>query len=228
MCRNGFTAHQGTDGSVPEQRYTEAGGVHMLQENAAGFFDARKRELERRPRFNLDELEHVHLEFMNEVPPADGHRQNVLGARHTSVGIGLARAKGRGFPCLVQVFTDHYGRYAPLPAELRVGAVLRVAGEVFEPARFAGIGVARIDWERPLAPDVLNQRAGYRFPEPDELYFPPGYASRVPVRVEGRAFGLDLPLSGGEPGRYLVSVWARFPGSESLVMVSLRTLRVTR
>ncbi|HYP87234.1 MAG TPA: CAP domain-containing protein, partial [Polyangiaceae bacterium] len=36
MAKHGFTAHWGTDGSVPEQRYTEAGGTDMVQENVAG------------------------------------------------------------------------------------------------------------------------------------------------------------------------------------------------
>jgi uncharacterized protein YkwD len=78
MARTGFTGHIGTNGSVPEQRYTESGGVHFVQENAACLFDGKARKLNAAPRFDPAKLAALQKMFMDEVPPNDGHRQNVL------------------------------------------------------------------------------------------------------------------------------------------------------
>src|SRR3954465_4424179 len=43
MAHLGFTAHWGSDGSVPEERYTIPGGGRFGQENAACFSDAARR-----------------------------------------------------------------------------------------------------------------------------------------------------------------------------------------
>src|SRR5262245_32530123 len=63
MAEHGFTAHWGSDGSVPEQRYTEAGGEHMVQENAACFFDGVPRTLDKNAKFDLAELEKLQRAF---------------------------------------------------------------------------------------------------------------------------------------------------------------------
>jgi hypothetical protein len=69
MAKNGYTAHWGTDGSVPEQRYTEAGGEHFVQENAMCFFDEKERELDPHPLFEAVELEKIELAFMSSSSP---------------------------------------------------------------------------------------------------------------------------------------------------------------
>ncbi|HWO08033.1 MAG TPA: CAP domain-containing protein, partial [Polyangiaceae bacterium] len=59
MAHFGYTAHWGTDGSVPEERYTLAGGVHFVQENAACFFDGEQRALDPAARFSRSALEQI-------------------------------------------------------------------------------------------------------------------------------------------------------------------------
>lgn len=49
MAHFGYTAHWGSDGSVPEERYTLAGGDQFVQENAACFGDSVVRELVENP-----------------------------------------------------------------------------------------------------------------------------------------------------------------------------------
>jgi hypothetical protein len=61
------------------------------------------------------------------------------------------------------------------------------------------------------------------------MYWPPGFETRIPVRVTGLRFDLDVPLAEKDkraPGMYELSVWASFPGSEELVMIGLRTIQV--
>lgn len=225
MARHGFTSHWGSDGSVPEQRYTEAGGAHMIQENAACFFDGVTRSLDPHPWFLAPELEAIQRAFLNEVPPDDGHRRNILLPTHTAVGIGLAKPSGRAQPCMTQEYTDQFGTYLELPQQAPVGSSIMVAGEVKDPVQFGGVGVARMPDARPLTVEQLNQTGVYRIPEPHELYFPAGFRGRRPVRVEGSHFAVEVDF-GERPGRYQISVWGRFPGSETLAMVSLRTIAI--
>src|SRR5882757_113059 len=84
MASSGYTAHWGTDGSVPEERYSDAGGTDFVQENAGCLADGEPRELESAPRFQARQLERVEHAFMDEKPPRDGHRKNILKPGHSA------------------------------------------------------------------------------------------------------------------------------------------------
>lgn len=228
MARTGFTAHWGSDGSVPEQRYSEAGGRLLVQENAACFFDNVARELDPKPTFEAVELERIQSAFYNEVPPNDGHRKNILGRWHNRVGVGLAKPVGIQQPCMAQEFADDYGTFDDLPEDATVGQQVTVAGEVREPVRFGGVGIARIEAAAPMPPEELNQTSTYQMPRPYVMFFPPGFKTPKPVQVDGRRFSIEVPLDdGAKPGRYLVSVWGAYPGAgDELVMISLRSILV--
>jgi uncharacterized protein YkwD len=228
MAHLGYTAHWGSDGSVPEERYTRAGGVHFVQENAACFFDADARPLDRDARFEVAALEQIEAAFMGEVPPHDGHRTNILKATHTGLGIGLAQPVGLPQPCMTQEFVDVRGEYEALPSTARVGQRVRIAGELSDPVVFGGVGVSRIEPRHPWSPQQLNGTSSYPIPAPYQTYFPEGYQTPKPVQLVGRRFSIELALSEhGRPGRYGVSVWGIYPKSgEKLVMVSLRVVDV--
>jgi uncharacterized protein YkwD len=227
MVQHGYTAHWGTDGSVPEQRYTEAGGADLVHENVACFFDGQARELEPNPTFTAVELEQIETAFMAETPPNDGHKKNILKKWHTGLGVGLAIPKGIRQPCMSQEFVDHYGEYAALPAKAHVGQVVTVSGEVSAPPVFGAVGVARIDAAHPLTAAHLNTTSLYAMPEPFVLYLPPGFVTPKPVTMKGNHFSIDVPLSDhGRSGRYSVSVWGKFPGDDAFTMVSLRVIDV--
>lgn len=227
MVKNGFTAHWGSDGSVPEQRYTEAGGVHFVQENAACFFDGTPRELDPNPTFTPDQLEQIESAFIHETPPNDGHRKNILKKWHNKLGVGLAKPVGVDQPCMAQEFVDEYGEYDGLPQKAKLGQKITVAGEVTQPAEFGGVGLGRIDPAKKLSAQHLNGTSSYPVPNPKDLYFPAGFKTPKPVKLEGKRFSIDLELKHpAGAGRYEVSVWARYPGDKAFVMVSLRTIDV--
>jgi hypothetical protein len=227
MAKHGFTAHWGSDGSVPEQRYTEAGGTDFVQENVACLFDGVPRDLDPNPRFDPALLEQLQKMFMDEVPPNDGHRRNILKPGHVRVGIGLAQPATVNQPCLAQEFVDDWGDYAELPREAPRNVTLHVKGEVRPPLVFGGVGVARIPLPEAKTAAELNATNVYRIPAPETLYFPPGFKTPKPVKVEGPAFSIDIGL-GPRPsaGRYEVSIWGKTSGQKELFMVSLRTIVV--
>jgi uncharacterized protein YkwD len=230
MAKNGYLGHWGSDGSVPEQRYTEAGGSDMVMENASCFTDEQKRSLDGDPRIDPKQIEQTEAMFFNEKPPHDGHRKNILKPFHKRVGIGVAQpsptASEIAVPCVSQEFIDDYGSYGSVPAKMRPGDTLHVEGSVASPAIFAGVGLARVDAPKPIDVDELNRRRSYPIPQPFQMYWPPGYETPIPVKVTGNRFTIDVPLSdGGKAGLYEVSVWATVPGTKDLVMVSLRTIK---
>ncbi|MDP9036810.1 MAG: CAP domain-containing protein [Myxococcota bacterium] len=230
MAKNGYLAHWGTDGSVPEQRFTEAGGNDMVMENASCFTDEKSRTIDPVARIDAKNIEQTEDMFFHEQPPHDGHRKNILVPWHRRLGIGVAQPVATTHeipvPCIAQEFVDAFGTYSGLPRVAHVGAVLRIEGAVSPPAKFAGIGVARIELPKPLAVSELNRRHSYPIPKPYRMYWPPGYQTPIPVKIAGGRFSLELALSdGGQQGLYEVSVWASVPGTEDLVMVSLRTMR---
>jgi uncharacterized protein YkwD len=233
MASHGYTGHIGTDGSNPESRYTDAGGMDMSQENAGCFADAKARDLDPNPRFEPAAIEKVQAAFMAEKPPSDGHRRNILKPSHTHVGVGLTQAKGLPIVCMAQEFVDRYGTYAAIPKQAKIGRKLRVSGSVEGPAKFTGVGLARTELPVPRQPSDLLRTGSYPIPAPFITYFPKGYVTPIAVEVTGNEFNIEIPLSdnksspsAGRPGLYEVSVWAEIPGIKDFVMVSLRTVQV--
>lgn len=231
MARLGFLGHWGSDGSVPEQRYTEAGGVHMVLENALCFTDELPRKLDPNPLIDPAQVERAESLFFDETPPNDGHRKNILKPTHTKIGVGVAQPVETKTelptPCFTHELVDDYGTYEPLPKRAKVGTTVRIEGELREGAKPTGVGIARLDKPKPIVPAELNRRRSYPVPKPYQMYWGPGFVTPIPVRIEGRKFAIDVPLSDGDrPGMYEVSVWAKIGGSNDHSMVSLRTILV--
>jgi hypothetical protein len=230
MAAHGYLGHWGTDGSVPEQRFTQAGGADMVLENASCFADERARTIDRAPLVQRRSIEQAEDMFFHERPPNDGHRKNILKAWHKKVGIGVAQPVATAteipVPCFAQEFVDSYGSYVPVPQTLKVGSTLHVEGTIDAPAVFSGVGMARVELPKALAVSELNRRRSYPVPAPYQMYWPPGYRTPIPVAVSGGHFQIDLPVSdGGKAGMYEVSVWATVPGSSELTIVGMRTVQ---
>jgi hypothetical protein len=231
MARLGYLGHWGSDGSVPEQRHSEAGGSDMVLENALCFTDEAPRKLNDKPLIDPEQIERAESLFFEEVPPNDGHRKNILRPGHTRIGIGIAQPIATPteipVPCISQELTDGYGIYAPVPARSHVGATVHVEATLSGGARPTGVGVARVPKPAPLRPPELNKRRSYPVPHPYQMYWGPGFKTPIPVKIEGSKMSIDVPLSdAGQAGLYEISVWAKLPGSEEQAMVGLRTILV--
>ena len=231
MAKHGYLGHWGTDGSVPEERITRPGGSDFDMENALCFTDQKERTLDGKAMIDAAQIEKSEAMFFSEVPPNDGHRVNILKPFHKKVGIGvsqpLSTATEIAVPCFSQEFIDPYGTYAPIPKTMHVGSTLHVSGEIQAPAKFAGVGMSRIEAPKPITVAELNTRRSYPIPQPYQMYWPKGYKTPIVVAVDGKQFSIDVPVSdGGKTGLYEVSVWASVPGAGDLVMVSLRTMLV--
>lgn len=237
MAKLGYLGHWGSDGSVPEERHTAAGGADMVLENALCFTDEQKRTLDASPTIDPAQIERAESLFFDEVPPNDGHRKNILKPVHTRVGIGVAQPvetdKEIAVPCFAQEFVDGYGNYAPLPKKAKPGATVHVEGTLASGARPSGVGIARIAVPKPLTPAELNKRRSYPVPKPLQMYWGPGFVTPIQVKIDGSRFSIDVPLAdksqpsqASQVGLYEISVWAKLGASEENTMVSLRTILV--
>jgi uncharacterized protein YkwD len=231
MAVHAYLGHWGSDGSVPEQRLTEAGGADMVLENASCFTDEKARALDASPKIAAADVEKTESMFFNEQPPNDGHRKNILKPFHKRVGIGVAQPVATPTeiptPCFSQEFIDPYGSYSSLPKGLHVGDRLSVSGKGIAPAQITGVGLARVDLPRALPVAEVNKRRSYPVPVPYQVYWPVGFVTPIPLTVKGEDFAITIPVSDqGKPGLYEVSIWAKLPGNPDMVMVGLRTLPV--
>ncbi len=231
MVRLGYLGHWGSDGSVPEQRHTEAGGADMVLENALCFTDEAKRRVDPKPMIDPKQVERAESLFFNEVSPNDGHRKNILRPAHTKVGIGVAQstetAKELPVPCFAQEFTDNYGTYETIPRRAKVGDKVHVEATLAANVRPTGVGVARLPLPKPIPTIELNKRRSYPVPKPHQMYWGPGFVTPVVVKITDQKLAIDVPLSDkGQPGLYEVSVWGKIGTSEEQTMLSLRTIVV--
>ncbi|MBV8172107.1 MAG: CAP domain-containing protein [Candidatus Eremiobacteraeota bacterium] len=86
MLATGNLEHTDSSGRAPMQRYNDMGGkADYYGENvgfrAPGVLD---------PVLLWNVLAKLEAEMMAEVPPNDGHRQNILSSHYNAVGIGVA------------------------------------------------------------------------------------------------------------------------------------------
>jgi hypothetical protein len=231
MAQNGYLGHWGTDGSVPEERFTAAGGADMVLENASCFTDEQHRSLDGNALIDPAQIEKTESMFFHEVPPNDGHRRNILKPWHKKVGVGIAQPRATPteipVPCIAQEFTDDYGDYGSAPKVAHLGERLHVAGKMFAPAKPVGVGLARVDLPHPLTPSAANARRSYPVPQPYQMYWGAGYVTPIPLVVKGEEFAIDVPIGDKQkPGLYELSIWAKLPESPDFQIVSLRTIRV--
>src|SRR5262249_20068247 len=81
--------------------------------------------------FMKSDLDSFESGFINEQPPNDGHRRNILAAEHNGVGIGLSLAwneKGSYRVAMTQEFTNNWGQFSPLPLSVSGDPAFTVSG----------------------------------------------------------------------------------------------------
>ncbi|MHB8074200.1 CAP domain-containing protein [Desulfosporosinus fructosivorans] len=182
-ANNGYISHWGLDGEKPQRRYTLAGGLDAVEENESvtlwlegGFQGVSKEQLK------TIVVEHQSA-MVNELPPNDGHRQNILDPHHT--GVGIAIDVGKFGVAMAQEFTNHYSVIDPLPSTATPGSTVTLKGRIDKGYQIKGIyGV----WEPlplPTTREQLMQTHSYSDPSWDNLHF---YA-----KPQGKGYYISTP-----------------------------------
>ncbi|HKC24603.1 MAG TPA: CAP domain-containing protein, partial [Thermoanaerobaculia bacterium] len=200
------TGHWDTAGRPPHLRWALAGGVDYEAENFAS-----------RSRYGYPLKEEIgalilgaHESFMNERPPANGHKETILDPLFTHVGIGAARIGGEFR--MTEEFVRRVADWIELPAgPLPAGSRARVAMKLRAPFR---AGVVEIAWEappRPMTRGEIARRASYSYPPATHTLRPllgggmtweGGGRGDFATTPDGR-IELSVPLDHG-PGVYYV------------------------
>ena len=211
----GYISHWGLDGLKPQERYTLAGGKDAVEENESvslwleGGFQGVSKD-------TLYTLVSEHEKAMiNETPPDDGHRKNILDPHHT--GVGVAIAVGKYGVAMAEEFTNHYAIFNPPPTKGVPGGKVTLSGQIQKGYYVTGIYAI---WEEPPSPmsrEELLQTHSYSDPPFSNLHFwakPRGtgyyvetasgniFAKNLSVDAQGR-FTLEIPLANKEGLDYI-------------------------
>lgn len=239
MVVNGYHGHWGLDGKKPNQRYTEGGGRDYVAENAYffGFSDRGDYKLEEEPRFAKAVLAHAEEEFMDEKPPMDGHRKNILNPTHNRVGICLSRANLTGQEyrvAMTEEFVDHYAEMQEMAPAAAPGATVHVAGKTAPGFAFYNITLYQEPLPKPMTVEEVNKTYSYDFPEKVDLFWPPMYGRQSVINItrtqQGDEFSADIPLPRdvGKGVLYSVGVWLTPMAQKAPMLVSMRTVEVRK
>ena len=209
MAGNGYLSHWNLKGLLPYHRYHFAGGRDHIQENLSRMtvFSTQPDPISTAPEDVQIHLLNAHQRFIEETPPLDGHRKNILDPAHTHVGIGLA-VSGGNFT-MAEEFLNRYVELEPFPEVLPRG-LIRIEGAVRDKQFGPFYAVLFYEgWPQPRTVEELNRTYAYedmtgeiagRLP-PWEMSFQPS---------SGR-FRFDLPFKNLGPGYYHLILWVRSP-----------------
>lgn len=202
----GYISHWGMDGSKPQLRYSRAGGLDAVDENECITLWPQ----EDFPGISQTELLKIvtghEATMVNEQPPDNGHRLNILNSHHT--GLGIAIAIGKYGVSMAQEFTNHYSVINPVPLAASPGSIISLSGRIIPGYKITGVYAV---WENPpvaMSKTQLNQTHSYSDPPWNNLHFlalPNGekyYEKTNSGTVKGKNietdtqgnFAIDIPL----------------------------------
>lgn len=209
MAGHRYLSHWNLQGLLPYHRYHFAGGRDHLQENLSRMtiLSSNPAPISTEPSELLPHMLNAHQRFVEETPPLDGHRKNVLDPGHTHVGIGLAVVGGEF--TLGEEFVNRYVTLSPLPEPLPRGSI-RVEGQTLR-SEFGPYYCALFyeGWPQQRTVEELNRTYAYEDMSGD-------ICGRVPPwqmsfdRSSGR-FRFSVPVEPRGPGLYHLVMWVRRP-----------------
>lgn len=224
MAKQNYQSHWDNLGKKPDQRYNEVGGTHNVSENLSSIYSDDDI-------FSITELKQLQASFMNQTPPHDGHKQQILNPVHKKLGIGLSCSKNSdgGFRLfLAQEFVDVYGEYLEIPKRIFRGKPFDLAGKLHSGVKFLQV---QIEWEPgpiPMTTEQLNKTRSYdsglnlagTFSQKDDPDL---------VKVSTRR-GIEhfcvriIPQKNWKAGLYYIHVFAKLPEYREPVVVSTRVV----
>jgi len=144
--------------------------------------------------------------MVNEQPPNDGHRRNILDPHHT--GVGIAIAVGKNGVAMAQEFTNHYGTFSLVPVQAAPGTKATLTGRIQPGYKLLAVYATWEQLPQPMTREQLLQTHSYSDPPEENLHFwakPQGngyyiqtvggklFAKNIVVDYQGN-FSLSIPL----------------------------------
>ncbi len=228
MVTGHFISHWGSDGRKPYHRYSLAGGIDALQENASAAENVQSVAV---PGI-VNDLREMHQSMLAESPPNDGHRKTILDPYHTHVGFGIA-LKGRSLR-LDELYLARYVGLAPFANTAKPKATVLLDGRMLNSQHFLNqVDVFYDPLPAPPKFDWLNTPRPVGLPEehktlrpkvPPGTRYTDGSSGDFDWSREGK-FRVKVKLFRDEPGIYTALFWVRrvptdkgFPGAEVCIL----------
>lgn len=197
MVDLGYLSHWNVDGYGPDFRYTQAGGLHVAQENMYSYW-RRDSDGKAAP---IPDWMALAADAQGSLMASEGHRANILAGEHTHVGIGVAYQPSSGEVRVVQEFVNQYVDIQPPPLRASVGDRFTVRGTLRDGVRNPVANVAYESFPEPLSIDELNARGTFR----SQALF----VDEIPISVAENDFVLETTIpDGSQPGWYHLRIWA--------------------
>jgi uncharacterized protein YkwD len=231
MLGHKYLSHWNQKGYKPYHRFAFAGGTDSVHENCSSsdasgavYYSINK---------VISDVLNSHEAMMAEVPPDDGHRQNILDPAHTHVGIGLA-FDSRSIR-MSQEFIKRYVSLSTMPPQtLHVHGTFDFRGRLLQAGHtLKSIAVFYEPTPRNMTVAELNRTSSYGLPNAVDYEFPlcpPGMrysdGSRGHIRMTPHGeFTCPIRFKRGRPGFYTICVWIEDERGQSILATN-STVRV--
>jgi uncharacterized protein YkwD len=222
LFEEGGDGHFSVSGVPPYLRYLLAGGSGYHRENAfryshtGGGGDVN--------------LRHVVLDgvaaMLAEKPPDDGHRQALLEAAVTHIGVGLAQLGGE-VRMSHELATEVTESWAPPPGVAVPRSALVLSGRVAKPWRAAAASVLWQELPHPLTEAQASAIRSYGYPPQRMIFHANQPASELDAQIRAAPFTVDRSgnftfrwVAGAHEGVEIALLWAQHGDSRELVPVA--------
>ena len=210
MAARKFLSHWNQRGLLPYHRYHLAGGRDYAMENASRvtIYSLNPAPIPTDAEGILPPLLDAHQRMMDEKPPLDGHRRNILDPFHTHVGIGLAVVGGD--LATTQLFVNRYVRLqGEFPLELPRRSI-EVRGEILK--QDFGPYYCVLFYEGAIEPRTVEQlNRTYSYTDPSGQ--PCSKISPWQMSFGRGRFRFAIPVGNCGPGYYRMMLWVRSPAN---------------
>ncbi|KWT86744.1 CAP domain-containing protein [Candidatus Magnetominusculus xianensis] len=159
MVAGDFFGHTGLNGARPFHRYNlDEGGDGHVAENICLFKSSQAHTTDDKTMAEL--AAKGHGMFMAEVPPEDGHRQNILEKWHNYVGLGVS-VKGGSYTYCEEFLDKYIDISGPLSKTIPYGQKIEFTGAVISPGEF-GLYMIAVTYDAALVPPAKPQPSSYK------------------------------------------------------------------
>lgn len=197
MASFNYLSHWNLDGYGPDYRYSLAGGLDNIRENAYMYQHSGPNSA---PATSQDWEQRIR-EAQKSLMNSPGHRDNILAREHTHVGIGIAYEATTGQLRITQEFVDRYITLQPFVRRVALGGQINIVGQLRVGASNPLLNLAYEPLPAPKSIAELSTTNTYT--SPAENY------SSSPLTTDGEGrFSQVLTLdNNSQPGLYHVRIW---------------------
>jgi uncharacterized protein YkwD len=198
-ARNNFLGHYNLAGEKPYHRYAAAGGYDHVSENTFGEWSTAS--YTENPATITQLMKKGHTTFMEEKPPYDGHRKNIINKSHNFVGLGYCLS-GKQFR-YYEEFIDRSFEFGNIPTEATVNQEVSLKVRTAKNSYLYYLVAYREDFPLPLTPEEILRKGSYEDFTPVQYLKIPAWD--LAKYRNGSEYA--IPVTFATPGLYYIQIY---------------------